>query len=190
MNNMRVFSNNTLGLQVRTMLNEDGSISVNAEDTAIGYGWTQEKNNEIYVRWVTLNGYCKELGFSQLVGKDDYIPEGLFYLLGMKASNEAAQEFQKWLALDVLPTLRKTGIYEMGTIEARNDLGEIASLMREWRMWAQKQKMPYNQAMSSMVNFLHKVGVPFPEDMIYLSPMNLQMPELFAECMVQNSEGA
>lgn len=111
MSNIKVFDNDVLGLQVRTMLNEDGSISVNAEDTAIGYGWTQEKNGKIYPKWERLNGYCKDLGFSPEVGKDDYIPEGLFYLLGMKASNEAAQEFQKWLALDVLPTLRRTGSY-------------------------------------------------------------------------------
>lgn len=30
----------------------------------------------------------KELGISQEVAKDDYIPESLFYLLGMKANNE------------------------------------------------------------------------------------------------------
>ena len=34
-----VFTNGDLGLQMRTILNEDGSISVNAEDTAIGFGW-------------------------------------------------------------------------------------------------------------------------------------------------------
>lgn len=51
------------------------------------------------------------MGFSQQVAKDDYIPESLFYLLGMKASNTAAQEFQRWLAVDVLPQIRKNGSY-------------------------------------------------------------------------------
>lgn len=182
MSEMRVFSNNHLGLQVRTMLNEDGSVSVNAEDTAIGFGWTQKQQKSgkeyISIRWVTLNTYLKEIGFPQEVGENDYIPESMFYLLGMKASNSIALEFQKWLALDVLPSLRKTGIYELGTVTARNDIGEIANLLREWRMWAQEQKMPYNQAMASLVNFLHKIGVPFPEEMIYLPPMDMYPVQL------------
>lgn len=112
MNNLRIFKNQELDLQVRTVMNPDGSISVSAEDTAIGFGWVQEKNRKMYVRWETVNSYCKELQFSQDVGKDDYIPEGMYYLLGMKASNEKAQKYQRWLAMEVLPSLRKTGHYE------------------------------------------------------------------------------
>ncbi|MGL6218812.1 MAG: ORF6C domain-containing protein [Lacrimispora sphenoides] len=113
MNDLKIFKNKELGLQVRTLLNPDGSISVSTEDTAIGFGWVQEKNGKTYVRWETVNAYCKELQFSQEVGKDDYIPEGLYYLLGMKASNEKAQKYQRWLAMEVLPSLRKNGHYEM-----------------------------------------------------------------------------
>lgn len=111
MNEIKLFSNKELGLSARTMLNEDGSISVNAEDAAIGFGWTQEKNGKTYVRWETMNGYCAEFGFSQQVGKDDYIPESLFYRLGMKASNKAADKFQNWLAMEVIPSIRKHGMY-------------------------------------------------------------------------------
>ena len=112
MNELKVFKNNELGLTVRTLPNPDGSISISAEDAAIGFGWYQKKNGKVYPRWETLNGYCKDIGFSQLVGKDDYIPESLFYRLGMKASNATAEKFQNWLALDVIPSIRKTGSYE------------------------------------------------------------------------------
>lgn len=112
-NEIKIFENEELGLQVRTFLNEDGSISVSAEDAAIGFGWVQEKKGKIYPRWETLNGYCNDLGFSQQVGKDDYIPESLFYMLGFKAGNERAQKYQQWLAIEVLPALRKTGSYKM-----------------------------------------------------------------------------
>lgn len=44
---VQVFSNDELGLQVRTILNPDASVSVNAEDTAIGFGWTQKKKGKI-----------------------------------------------------------------------------------------------------------------------------------------------
>ena len=41
MNGLKIFENKEIGVSARTMLNNDGSISVNAEDTAIGFGWTQ-----------------------------------------------------------------------------------------------------------------------------------------------------
>ena len=84
---------------VMKIKNEDGSISMNAEDTAIGFGWIQDKNGKTYVKWERVNSFCKEFGFSPQVGKDDFIPETLFYLLGMKASNETARKFQCGLQL-------------------------------------------------------------------------------------------
>lgn len=116
MGNLMTFNNEEIGIGVRTILNEDGSISVNAEDTAIGFGWcrTEIKNGKEYrsVRWATINGYCKEFGFANSLAKDDYIPESLFYRLGMKANNQAAERFQSWLAADVIPSIRKTGGYQ------------------------------------------------------------------------------
>ena len=92
------FENTELGLKFRCIKNDDGSISMNAEDTAIGFGWFEQRNNKLYPRWRTINGFINDLGFSQEVAKDDFIPETLFYLLGMKASNETARKFQMWLA--------------------------------------------------------------------------------------------
>lgn len=116
-NEVKVFDNVELDLKVRTILNPDGSISVNAEDTAIGYGWTQTqiKNGREYtsVRWERMNGFSADCGFPHEWGKDDYIPESLFYMLGFKAGNERALKYQQWLAIDVLPSLRKNGSYEM-----------------------------------------------------------------------------
>lgn len=105
------FENAELGFKVRCIKNEDGSISMNAEDTAIGFGWIQDKNGKTYVKWERVNSFCKEFGFSPQVGKDDFIPETLFYLLGMKASNETARKFQMWLATEVIPSIRKHGAF-------------------------------------------------------------------------------
>lgn len=120
MNEIKISEKKELGFKARTILNPDGSISVNAEDTAVGYGWTQEKKGKLYIRWETLNGYCKELGFSQEVGKGDYIPESLFYMLGFKAGNDRALKYQQWLAMEVLPSLRKNGSYEMPKEEKKD----------------------------------------------------------------------
>jgi len=108
---IQIYENEAMGFKVRTVLNEDKSISMSAEDAAAGFGWIQEKNNKTYIRWETINGFIKEFGFSQLVGKEDFIPESLFYLLGMKANNDSAINFQKWLAIEVIPSIRKHGAF-------------------------------------------------------------------------------
>lgn len=159
-NGVSVFRNEELDLYMRTVLNEDGSISINAEDTAIGFGWTQEKNGKIYVKWERVNGFCKEFGFSPQVGKDDYIPESLFYRLGMKANNERANKFQNWLAIDVIPTLRKTGHYEMPNAPqakqcslTKDDYIRAASIISGCR----NERLPY------VLAFLEKAGLDMPE---------------------------
>ena len=43
---VQLFINEELELEVRAIKNEDRSISLNAEDTAIGFGWYQIKNNK------------------------------------------------------------------------------------------------------------------------------------------------
>lgn len=117
MNNLMIFENKELGIDVRTIKNDDGSISINVEDSAVGLGWskTEVKNGKEYktIRWVTLNKYCKEFGFDNKLAKDDYIPESLFYLLAMKANNDVARKFQTWLAVEVIPTIRKSEQYQI-----------------------------------------------------------------------------
>lgn len=141
---VQLFVNKELELEVRAIKNDDASISLNAEDTAIGFGFTQIKNGKTYVRWETMNGYCKELNFSQHVGKDDYIPESLFYLLGMKANNDVAKKFQMWLATEVLPSMRKYGMYATDELLDNPDLLIAAATKlkeeRAARLEAEKQK--------------------------------------------------
>ena len=114
-NKLQTFKNEELKLNVRTIQNEDGSISINAEDTAIGFGWcrVEYKNNKEYksIMWSRMNKFCEEIGFAHNCAKDDYIPESIFYMLGMKAKNDLAKKFQQWLAVDVIPSIRKHGIY-------------------------------------------------------------------------------
>lgn len=106
---------------VRGFVDENGVAQLNAEDVARGWGFVQTKSGKEYVRWETVNGYLEGFGFSQLVGKDDFIPENMVYRLGFKASNEAAQVFQAKLADEILPTIRKTGVYSVGKILPNNN---------------------------------------------------------------------
>ncbi|WP_343100852.1 BRO-N domain-containing protein [Clostridioides difficile] len=131
-NELMNFENNELGIKVRTIKYEDGSIGINAEDAARGFGWiTIATSGNETIRWSRMNEYCKDFGFLNLLGKDDYIPESLFYLLGMKAKNETAVKFQTWLAVDVLPSIRQTGAYITNNADPqalRDKANEIESL--------------------------------------------------------------
>ena len=95
---------------VRGYLDENGVAWLNAEDVARGLGFTQMKNGVEYVRWERVNQYLLEFGFPTC-GEKDFIPENMFYRLAMKASNAAAQTFQAKVADEILPSIRKNGLY-------------------------------------------------------------------------------
>lgn len=87
---------------------ENGQVMFDAESAAIKIGLTQEKNNLIYVRWERVN---KLLGNSPRVGKGDYLTEPQLYKLAIKAESAQAENFQKWVTSEVLPSIRQHGAY-------------------------------------------------------------------------------
>ena len=100
---------------VSCYLDEQGTAWLNAEDVARGLGWIQNevKNGTQYstIRWAMINRYVAEIGFDKKLSKGDYIPENMFYRLAMKANNETARKFQAKIADEVLPAIRKQGVY-------------------------------------------------------------------------------
>lgn len=98
---------------------KDGTAYLKLEAVARGLGFIQVKNNIEYVRWETVYNYLHEVNFSQQVGKDGFIPENIFYRLAMKAKNETAERFQALVADEIIPTIRKHGMYATPqTVEA------------------------------------------------------------------------
>lgn len=112
------FENNLFELEVKTVDNE---CLFDAENVAECLGFTQTKNDKTYVRWETVNKYIKKY-VSQEVGKGDYIPEPLVYKLIFKANNTLAEKFQDWLAIEVLPSIRKHGMYATDQLLNNPDL--------------------------------------------------------------------
>lgn len=106
MNELQQFTNGSFSLPVRQLA--DGSIEFDAEQAAIGLGISDIKNCQIYVRWNRVNKY---LNVSPQVAKGDFITEPQFYKLAIKANNETAERFQDWVTNDVLPSIRKNGMY-------------------------------------------------------------------------------
>ncbi|MEY8844065.1 ORF6C domain-containing protein [Bacillus safensis] len=104
MNNPQLFKNEMFEVSAKI---EGDLIIFDAEQVAKSLGFVQEKNNKQYIRWERVNEYLPEN--SPEVGKGDFIPEPLVYKLAFKASNEVAEQFQDWLAIEVIPSIRKNG---------------------------------------------------------------------------------
>lgn len=167
----------TTGASVRIKRNPDGSLSINAEDAAIGLGWTQTKSGKLYVKWERLNQFCAGLGFSPNVGKGDYIPESLFYMLAMKANNDTALYFQKWIAFDVVPSIRKTGGY---TVPSGATAAETAETERriltpdDYLTAARILSGCRNERLPYVVGLIKKAGIEISLETRLVSPRSTE----------------
>jgi prophage antirepressor-like protein len=99
---------------VRGYIDENGVAQLNLEDVARGLGFTstETKSGKEYesVRWSRVNGHLAEFGLLPQVA-ESFIPENIFYRLAMKAKNETAEAFQAIVADEILPAIRRTGMY-------------------------------------------------------------------------------
>lgn len=128
---------------------ENGTAYLRLEDVARGLGFTQTqtKNGVEYtsIRWETVNRYLDDIGFPNKLGKDDYIPENIFYRLAMKAKNETAEKFQALVADEIIPSIRRTGGYIAGQKELSPD-----ELMAKALLVAQKTLADREAQISSL----------------------------------------
>lgn len=92
-------------------------VYLHIEDVARGLGFTTvaTSGNEC-VRWNRVDEYLQGLGFVPTCGHEEnphdyYIPENIFYRLCMKARNEVAEAFQAKVADEIIPSIRKNGVY-------------------------------------------------------------------------------
>ena len=129
--NTQKFENNLFQLEVKT---ENGEPMFDAETVARSLGFTTvAKSGNVTVRWNRVNKYLKKY-LSTPVSKTDYISEPMVYKLAFKANNALAEKFQDWLATEVLPQIRKHGMYATDELVDNPDLLiEVATKLKEER---------------------------------------------------------
>ncbi len=110
MNELQNFTNGIFNLDVKV---EGEEVLFSAEQVAKSLGLTQKQNKsgKIYesIRWETINKYLPQL--SGEIEKGSFISEPMVYKLAFKANNAVSEKFTDWLAVEVLPTIRKHGAY-------------------------------------------------------------------------------
>lgn len=90
----------------------DGMAYLKLDAVARGLGFTKkaDSGNEV-VNWTRVRGYLADFGVVQKCTTGDFIPENIFYRLAMKAKNETAERFQTKVADEIIPSIRKNGVY-------------------------------------------------------------------------------
>ena len=135
MSNLKIFKNGMF--EVGAIL-EDESVLFDAETVAKSLGITDSKSGKNYVRWARVNEYLGEN--SPDVAKGDLIPEPMVYKLAFKASSETAEKFQDWLAIEVIPQIRKTGSFQMDISTLSPELQLMNTMIQAMNKQALDQK--------------------------------------------------
>lgn len=109
---------------IRGYVDDNNVVYLNLEDVCRGLGFTRISHSGYeVVRWYIVKEYLEYIesmgevcnlpkdGYDNHSGLPEYIPENVYYLLAMKASNPTAFKFQQKIANEILPMLRRTGMY-------------------------------------------------------------------------------
>ena len=90
---------------------ENGTAYLKLETVARGLGFTESKGGREYIMWRRVDQHLSSFGFGTSAERPKYIPENVFYRLAMKAKNDIAEKFQAKVADEIIPSIRKTGMY-------------------------------------------------------------------------------
>lgn len=127
---------------------KDGTAYLSLEAVARGLGFTRVKNDTEYVMWDRVDKYLSEIGFHTSVERPEFIPENIFYRLAMKAKNEAAERFQAKIADEVIPSIRKHGMYA-SEVTIERMLGDPDAMIKV--LTALKEEREQRKALESKV---------------------------------------
>lgn len=108
MNELKVFENENFG-SVR-VVEEEGQPLFCGADVARALGYAKPQNAiAAHCKGALKRGTPTSGGFQELL----FIPEGDVYRLITHSQLPAAEDFERWVFDDVLPTIRKTGSYSL-----------------------------------------------------------------------------
>ncbi len=124
-NNIQIFNSPEFG-QVRTIVEND-KVLFCGSDVAKALGYDKPSNAvSTHCRYALKRGIPHPQGKGVL--EMNFIPEGDMYRLIVRSKLPSAEKFERWVFDEVLPTIRKTGSYNLLNF---NDPLEVAKLYIE-----------------------------------------------------------
>ena len=108
MNELKIFENHKFG-EVRT-IEEDGKVLFCGSDVAKALGYSNPRDAlSRHCRGVVKRDTPTESGMQEM----SFIPEGDIYRLAARSKLPGAEEFERWVFDEVIPSIRRTGTYMM-----------------------------------------------------------------------------
>ena len=125
MNEIKIFENTEFGF-VRT-IEEDGKVLFCGSDVARALGYAKPHNAiSTHCKGVTLKQGNDNLGRLQEMA---FISEGDIYRLAAKSKLPGADKFESWIFDEVLPSIRRTGTYQVSQSNSDKEKAIEAKLM-------------------------------------------------------------
>ena len=158
MNELMLFDNEEFG-EIRG-IEIDGKPYVVASDVAKALGYKRPND--------AISQHCKytvkhRIPHPQNKTKTlevNIIPEGDVYRLIIKSKLPSAQKFEEWVMDEVLPSLRKTGKYEIQTdSELPQLLNDMTQLVEDMKYRIEKQNKQINEQNKQIEEIKHLVGI-------------------------------
>lgn len=181
MNDLKIFNNKEFG-EIRTLIIEGKFYAVGI-DVAKALGYAKPSQAVIdHCKGIRKLGIPSEGGMQET----NIVPEGDMYRLVVKAADqsrsekmrEKAQRFERWIFDEVLPSIRKTGKYEMENqikhIPLTESPGEVARLINATaRLMKRQSSEPYKVAENAKL-ICTQYGIQTIEDFVKV-PEYVQM---------------
>lgn len=110
---------------------------------------------------------------------ENFLTESGVYKLVFKSHKDNAERFQDWVTDEVLPSIRKTGSYQIApnheTMKESVRVGEVASLVRVVRSVMKDQKSSPEKIAFTTKTICDQCGINLPENFVEENPFNGQL---------------
>lgn len=174
MNNLQIFNNEEFGT-IRGFVGTDGQPWFVGKDVADVLEYTNTAkairdhidNEDKLTERIVLSGQNREVIF---------INESGLYSLILSSKMSNAKRFKRWVTSEVLPTIRKTGHYEMsGYTPKATSLGEVVNLIKVTRETMKAQKASPTEIATAVKKICEQFGVELPE--CFIKPERMTMAD-------------
>lgn len=177
MTDLKVFNNEEFG-EIRGFKDENDEVWFVGKDVAqaLGYGKGKSLNNA-----VANHVDVEDKGVTEMMtpgGKQNLIiiNESGLYSLIMGSKLPSAKKFKRWVTSEVLPTIRKTGHYEMsGYTPKATSLGEVVNLIKVTRETMKAQKASPTEIATAVKKICEQFGVELPR--CFVKPERMTMAD-------------
>lgn len=173
MSNLQIFNNEEFGT-IRTLVinNETWFVGKDIADV-LEYTNTAKAirdhidDEDKLTERIVLSGQNREVIF---------INESGLYSLILSSKMSNAKKFKRWITSEVLPTIRKTGHYEMsGYTPKATSLGEVVNLIKVTRETMKAQKASPTEIATAVKKICEQFGVELPE--CFIKPERMTMAD-------------